>query len=80
MFLKKIINNIHPDWLLHGSDFPVPISGIEHLSFVTPDVTIKEYIDIMNTKNPFDLDVKIKRAHGFADSILENPANVLRLN
>jgi hypothetical protein len=43
-------------------------------------MTFKEYMDILNTKNPFDLDVKIKRAHGFSDSILENPANVLRLN
>jgi predicted TIM-barrel fold metal-dependent hydrolase len=80
MFLEKIINNILPEWLLNGSDFPVPISGLEHLPFITHDMTFKEYMDILNTKNPFDLDVKIKRAHGFSDSILENPAKVLRLN
>jgi hypothetical protein len=64
---------------VHGTDFPIPIDGLPHLPWVTTGITPKEYIEICNTKNPFDRDVVIKRAHGFHDSILENAAKVLRL-
>jgi hypothetical protein len=66
-------------WLIHGTDFPIPIDGWHHLPFVTPDMTPGEYRDIMKTKNPFDRDVKIKRAHGFDESIITNAGKVLRL-
>jgi hypothetical protein len=29
-------------------------------------------VEIKKTKNPMERDVRIKRAHGFSDSILEN--------
>jgi hypothetical protein len=77
--LGKIVQNIRPDWMIHGSDFPVPISGAEHLPLITYDMTAEEYYDIINTKNPFDIDVKIKRAHRFSDLILSNGENVLRM-
>ena len=77
--LPKIINNINSNYLVHGSDFPVPISGVEHLPYITHDMTLSEYQEILVTKNPFDLDVKLKRAHGFNDDILKNAENVLRL-
>ncbi len=79
-YLPKIVRNIKPEWLVNGSDFPVPISGTEHLPLLTYDMSIDEYKEILNTKNPFDLDVRIKRAHGFSDLILSNAKNVLRLN
>jgi hypothetical protein len=36
-------------------------------------------MQIKNTENLLDKDVMIKRAHGFSDSILGNPEDVLRL-
>ena len=77
--LKKVLNGIKPEWLVHGSDFPVPVSAIEHLPFLTYDVSLDEYIQLLNEKNPIDLDVKIKRAHAFPDSILDNAEKVLRM-
>jgi len=44
-----------------------------------PRVTLGEYLKIKKTKNPLDRDVRIKRAHGFSDAILENAEKVLRL-
>jgi hypothetical protein len=78
--LRKIVQNFRPEWLVNGSDFPVPISGTEHLPLFTYDMSMDEYLEIMNTKNPFDLDVKIKRAHKFDDSILSNAEKVLRMS
>jgi hypothetical protein len=46
---------------------------------VTHGITVEEYLEIKKTQNPLDRDVKIKRAHGFSDSILENAEKVLRL-
>jgi len=78
-YIREIVETFNPDWLVNGSDFPIPIDGWTHLPLVTHDVTPEEYINICKTKNPFDRDIKIKRAHGFSDSILENGEKVLRL-
>jgi hypothetical protein len=40
----------------------------------------EEYIQISKTKNPLDRDVKIKRAHGFSDFIIDDTEKVLRIS
>ncbi|MCX8030850.1 MAG: amidohydrolase family protein [Thermodesulfovibrionales bacterium] len=77
--LPQILEIIPQNWLIHGSDFPIPIDGWAHLPWVTFDITPQEYLYIVKTKNPLDRDVRIKRAHGFIDSILTNAEKVLRL-
>lgn len=78
-FIPEILETFPSKWLVHGSDFPIPIDSWPHLPLVTHDITPEEYIEIYKTKSPFDRDVRIKRSHGFSDSILENAENVLRL-
>jgi len=77
--IPEIVKTFPPDWLIHGSDFPIPIDGWPHLPWVTHDMAPEEYIQIIKTKNPLDRDVKIKQAHGFSNAILENAQKVLRL-
>jgi len=77
--LEEILETFPPEWLVHGSDFPIPIEGWVHLPGFTHDVTWEEYKQIKNTENLLDKDVMIKRAHGFSDSILENAQKALRL-
>ncbi len=78
-FIQEIVESYPAEWLVHGSDFPIPIDGWVHLPLVTHDVSIAEFIRIRKAKNPLDRDVLIKRAHGFSDSILANAEKVLRL-
>ncbi len=78
-FIAEIIDTFPSEWLVHGSDFPIPIDGWTHLPLVTHDITPEEYIGICKTKNPFDRDVRIKQAHGFSNAILENAEKVLRI-
>jgi predicted TIM-barrel fold metal-dependent hydrolase len=77
--LEEILETFPPEWLVHGSDFPIPIDGWVHLPGLTHDVTWEEYEQIKKMENLLDKDVVIKRAHGFSDSILENAEKVLRL-
>lgn len=77
--ISDILHMFPAKWLTHGTDFPIPIDGWPHLPFVTPGITPGEYRDIMKTKNPFDRDVMIKRAHGFDESIITNADKLLRL-
>jgi uncharacterized protein len=77
--LHEILETFPPEWLVHGSDFPIPIEGWVHLPWATHGVTLQEYEQIKNTENLLDRDVMIKRAHGFSDSILDNAGRVLRL-
>jgi predicted TIM-barrel fold metal-dependent hydrolase len=78
--LDEILETFPPEWLVHGSDFPIPIEGWVHLPGFTHDVTWEDYKQIRSTENLLDKDVMIKRAHGFSDSILENAEKVLRLS
>lgn len=77
-FIPEILDKFPPEWLVHGSDFPIPIEGWPHLPLLTHNITTEEYIRICRTKNPLERDIRIKRAHGFSDSILENAEKVLR--
>lgn len=77
--IPEILRTFPPEWLLHGTDFPIPIDGWPHLPFVNEGVGPKDYRRIVRTKNPFDRDVRIKRSHGFSDAVLENAEKVLRL-
>jgi len=77
--LKEILDTFPPEWLVHGSDFPIPIEGWAHLPGLTHDITFEEYEKMKNTANLLDKDVIIKRAHGFSDNILQNAEKVLRL-
>lgn len=79
LFVREIVKTFPSKWLVNGSDFPIPIDGWVHLPRVTYDVSVEEYINILQTKNPLDRDVRIKKAHRFDDSILENAEKVLRL-
>lgn len=78
-YIPEILRLLNQKWLVYGSDYPIPIDTWQHLPFITYHMDIKEYDDIINTKNPFDRDVKIKRAHGFSDFILDNTSKVLRI-
>lgn len=77
--IPDVVEMFPGEWLLHGSDFPIPIDGWAHLPWVTGDMTAGRYVDIVKAKTPFDRDVRIKRGHGFSDEILTNAVKVLRL-
>lgn len=77
--ISDILKTFPADWLVHGTDFPIPVQSWPHLPWVMYKRSYGEYSEIRKTKNPFDRDIRIKRAHGFSDAILENAEKVLRL-
>ena len=78
-YIRRFVKEFNPKWLVHGSDMPVPVNAKDHLPYITYDVTIGEFFDFLNESNLFDKEIKMKRAHGFSESILFNAANVLRM-
>ena len=76
--IPQVLEFFPPEWLVHGSDFPIPIDGSAHLPVIATDVSPREYLEIRRTENVLDRDVAIKRAMGFSDSILTNAEKVLR--
>ena len=78
-YVNQIVKSFDHQWLVHGSDFPIPADGWVQIPWLNPSITSHEYARIMRSKNPFDRDVLIKRAHGFHDTILENAHRVLRM-
>jgi predicted TIM-barrel fold metal-dependent hydrolase len=78
--IPEIVKTFPPKWLIHGSDFPIPIDAWPHLPWITEDMTPEEYIQIIKTKNPLDRDVRTKHAHGFSSKIHANAEKVLRIS
>jgi len=79
--LKDVKKSLPPEWLVHGSDFPIFIDSGTFLPALIPGLDWDTYTNVCQTHNPFDRDVRIKRAFGFAHSILSNAVTnkVLRL-
>ena len=78
-YLSDIVKNFNHEWLVHGSDFPIPVTGWINMPLLRRDITLSKYMKIINCKNPFDRDVIIKRAYGLSESILDNAERVLRM-
>lgn len=78
LYMRHFVQNFPPSWLVNGSDMPVPIEPKTHLPIITYGVTPDEYFNFINEKNLFDMDIKIKKAHGFSNSIFTNAYKVLR--
>lgn len=76
--IKQIVKEFPPEYLLHGSDFPIFDHYWAHLPMVTHDVDPSEYKKICKCENPLDRDILIKRAHNFDERILSNCSKVLR--
>ncbi len=74
-FMKEVARSFDPDWLVHGSDFPLPVDAKAFFGRIPQ----ADYAQLRKEKNYFDLDARIKRSYGFADSILNNAEKVLRI-
>ena len=79
--LHEVRTALDPQWLVHGSDFPIPIDSGILLRALIPDLETEEWEKIRATKNPFDRDARIKRAFGFSSDIAGNAVtqHILRL-
>jgi uncharacterized protein len=58
---------------LHGSDFPIPVSSVYYLR----RLGLRRVREIERERNPFDRDVRLKRALGYPDETLLRPTRVL---
>ncbi len=62
--------------ILHGSDLPVPISGL--LAFAGGMLPWREYRKAARIDNPLERDAELKRALGFGEETFSRAAEVLR--
>ena len=76
--IPRVVENFPAEWLVNGSDIPIPIGGVLEFPYLNKNINFLEYLKIVNTKNPFDRDVRIKRAFGFKESIFKNAGKILR--
>jgi hypothetical protein len=79
MITPRVLDLIPTQWLLHGSDFPVPADARAYLPYLVPGISPTEYWQMCRCEHRLDADVLIKRALGFPDSVLSRATEVLRL-
>jgi hypothetical protein len=78
-YIGKLRDSFPAEWLLNGSDFPLPIDSWVHNPLFSSSISFREHMEIRKTTNPFDRAVRVKRAYGFSDTILTSPNAVLRM-
>jgi uncharacterized protein len=63
--------------ILHGSDAPVPVMGIE--PYLRGYIGRRAYFDSVREPNPIERDYRLKRAMGFDEASFTTAASLLRL-
>jgi predicted TIM-barrel fold metal-dependent hydrolase len=75
--LRRLTQGALADRILHGSDLPVPVSGL--LAWAGGMLPWKEHRNASRIANPLERDAQLKRALGFSEETFTRAARVLRL-
>ncbi len=75
--LRRITSGALAERILHGSDLPVPSSGL--LPWAGGMLPWREYRAAARIANPVERDARLKHALGFADATFTRAATVLRM-
>jgi hypothetical protein len=75
--LKRITSGALADRILHGSDLPVPVSGL--LAWAGGMLPWHKHREAARIDNPLERDAHLKRALGFSEATFTRAAQVLRL-
>jgi hypothetical protein len=75
--LKRLTTGPLAGRILHGSDLPVPVSGL--LAWAFRMMSWRDYRAAAKIKNPLERDAVLKRALGFSEATFTRAAQVLRL-
>lgn len=92
--MREFVSKYPKEYMLHGTDFPVPIADKDSFSkvpnttklqekknggFPWPHVSAEFYKELDDCHNFYDLDASIKEHYGYAEETFTNAARVLRL-
>ena len=75
--LRKLTTGALAERILHGSDLPVPISGL--LGWAGGMLNWGEFRRTAKIANPLERDAELKRALGFGEATFTRAAGVLRI-
>jgi len=75
--LRKLTTGPLAGRILHGSDLPVPISGL--LAFAGGMLSWRDHRKAARIENPLERDAELKRLLGFGEETFTRAAGVLRL-
>jgi len=76
--LKRLTTGPLADRILHGSDLPVPVSGL--LAWAFRMMPWRDYRAAAKILNPLERDAALKRSLGFTEETFTRAAQVLRVN
>ncbi|MFA6959790.1 MAG: amidohydrolase family protein [Opitutaceae bacterium] len=74
--LRRLTSGPLAGRILHGSDLPVPSSGL--LPWAGRMLSWREYREAARIENPLERDARLKRSLGFGDDIFTRAAGLLR--
>jgi hypothetical protein len=74
--LRRLTASPVAERILHGSDLPVPSSGL--LPWASGMLSWEKFREAAQLTNPIDLDAQLKKALGFEDATFQRAAKILR--
>lgn len=75
--LRRLTTGALAERILHGSDLPVPISGV--LPWLGGMLSWRQYREAARVGNPLERDAQLKRALGFSEATFTRAGGVLRM-
>ena len=75
--LRRLTSGLLAEQILHGSDLPVPVSGL--LAWAGGMLPWREHRRTKTVANPLERDAQLKRALGFSEESFTRATRVLRL-
>lgn len=78
-YIGRIKNEIPPDRLLFGSDYPIPILDISQGPRLSLRNRLKYFFQTLAVKNPLDKNYLLTKNLGFDEALFSNALYVLRL-
>ncbi|ATC63121.1 hypothetical protein CMV30_03640 [Nibricoccus aquaticus] len=76
--LKRLTTGPLAERILHGSDLPVPVSGL--LAWAFRMMPWRDYRAAAKIENPLERDAALKRSLGFSEQTFTRTSQVLRIN
>ncbi len=79
VYVDDIKQNIPPQCLVFGSDYPIPLLNISQRPHLTLCHWLKNFFQTLFTKNPLDKNYRLIKNMEFDEAIFSNASNILRL-
>lgn len=78
-YIDRLKNDIPPNRLIFGSDYPIPILDISQNPHISLGLWLKHFFETITIQNPLDKNYRLIKNMDFDEALFYNASNILRI-